>query len=177
MNGAAAVVTLLEVRRELGRDVGSAGPMEALHRRADPSVERKSPCGRQPLVQRVAVQRVDERVAFRRGPRGEFGDASRRQEATPLGHGVAERLDIEHLRREGLRDDRGRELESGGARRLQQLAFVVAQLLELPVDHIANAVRYGDLHQRRVDRQDPSAFDARQRSTRKQVVDQEPGRP
>ena len=128
--------------------------------------------GRGPLVQRVPVQRVNERVAGRQRPVRPLARAERAQEELAPHELVAALLHVRHRPVHRRRHRGRRELHARHAARLEHVLLVLAEATDLPIDHLAKAL--GHVQVDRVERgaKLPSALARRDQAAREQVIDQ-----
>ena len=162
----------LEVRGELRGDVARAIAVSGLLALADRLVQLAPPPGRGPLVQRVPVQRVNERVAGRQRPVRPLARAERAQEELAPHELVAALLHVRHRPVHRRRHRGRRELHARHAARLEHVLLVLAEATDLPIDHLAKAL--GHVQVDRVERgaKLPSALARRDQAAREQVIDQ-----
>ena len=160
------------MRGELRGDVARAIAVSRLLALADRLVELAPPPGRDPLVQRVPVQRVHERVAGRHRSVRPLARAERAQEELAPHELVAALLHVRHrlLHRRRHRDRR--ELHARHAARLEHVLLLLADATDLPIDHLAKAL--GHVQVDRVERgaKLPSVLARRDEAAREQIIDQ-----
>jgi hypothetical protein len=162
----------LEVRGELRGDVARAIGVSGLLALADGLVHLAPPPGGNPLVQRAPVQRVNERVAGRPRPVRPLARAEGAQEDLAPHELVTALLHVRHRPVHRRRHRGRRELHARHAARLEHVLLVLADALDLPIDHLAKALGHVQVDRFERGAKLPSALARRDEAAREQIIDQ-----
>jgi hypothetical protein len=131
------------VHGQLEGDLVDVWPVERLEADGKPTVQLRFRNDRDRVVERLPVESVDEPKS-RHGP--SIGQCKRRagdEQQLPADHLSARQLGLHHVGFERGRNDRHRELVAGDARGHDNASFIVAETVELPLDHVRD--RSGNL--------------------------------
>ena len=142
LRGAAGVVATLEVHRQLRRDVVRARAVGVFEAAPDTLVQHARVRGREPCVERAAVELVRELEGGGDGAVGPFGDAGGADEMPIARERVAARLQRDQLLLDGGGEAGGGELRADRARGLEEPPVGLVEMLRLAVDHQAQALRH-----------------------------------